>query len=141
MVQIISAFGLFDRNSWPFLTKRWHPFGKRFCSWNNSMMINCKFEDYHLSVFKKIMVVRRVIRLRWLKRWNKVFSVWDYNRSATKNRTNFIYSQIWARKDSETVFEKLLFKDSSYFIVFANILLEKDTSKQRSSKCNFANLC
>ena len=41
----------------PFLTQRWHPFGSRFCSWSNCLLLH-----YWLLSFSvpKITVVRHV---------------------------------------------------------------------------------
>ena len=55
--------------SWPpkngstILTKHERHFGRRFCDWNNCLMQYCQFKDYHLSVFKKITVIRHVLLL------------------------------------------------------------------------------
>ena len=38
----------------PFLTKRWRHFGRRFCNWNNWLMLNYWFPDYRLSVYHKL---------------------------------------------------------------------------------------
>ena len=39
---------------WNFFTKHWCLFGRCFCNSNNCLMLNCQFEDYHLSVFPKL---------------------------------------------------------------------------------------
>ena len=61
MVQTTRNFELFDEELfcfvvffWPFLTKRWRYFGRRSCSWNNCLMLNYWFPDYHLSVFQRL---------------------------------------------------------------------------------------
>ena len=37
-----------------FLTKPWRYFGRRFCSWNNCLMLVYQFPEHHLSVFQKL---------------------------------------------------------------------------------------
>ena len=47
----------------PFLTKPWRHFARRFCTYNNCLMVNCWFLDYSLSVFQKLW---------WSDMWNLV---------------------------------------------------------------------
>ena len=43
---------------------RWRHFGRRFCSWNNYVMLNYKFPDFYLSVFQKLRSLTPVTRLK-----------------------------------------------------------------------------
>ena len=47
----------------PFSTKRWRHFWRRFCSWNNCLILSYSFLDYYLSVFQKYGSPTRVTRL------------------------------------------------------------------------------
>ena len=40
MVRTIQNVGLFDKNGKPFLTKYWRHFERRFCDWNNCLMLS-----------------------------------------------------------------------------------------------------
>ena len=40
MVRTIQNFELFDKNGKPFLTKCWRHFERRFCDWNNCLMLS-----------------------------------------------------------------------------------------------------
>ena len=60
MIQIAKKIELFQKKKKKnvilklFLTNRWRHFVRRFCTWNNCLMLNHQFPDYHLSVFQKL---------------------------------------------------------------------------------------
>ena len=48
IVRTAQNFKLFDspkKNGWPFLIKRWRHFERRFCCWNNCLMLNNLFDQ------------------------------------------------------------------------------------------------
>ena len=48
VVQSTRNFELLTKKQFlkPFSTKRWRHFGRRFCRWNNCLMLNYLFSDY-----------------------------------------------------------------------------------------------